>query len=1018
LTASLVFVGCQNYDDQFDDLNAQISALKSQVDGLSSLSGQVTSLAGTISGLQAGVSAAQSAANAAAAAGNAATASADAATAAATASTADLSGLEASLASLADDVAAVQASLATAATASAVTALQAEIDAIESDLDDLLSSSNIYSTAVTVNNASSLDAALALGNKLNVLNEALTITVSTAMDITKVQTLVDRVITLTGTLSYTASAATIDEVTFNNLTSAANIDVKQPGGYQFKNLVSAQTINLRTDYTTKVTNIDFGSLATATTINNGTAATLSFPSATNMDLGSLTRYGSALTIAMKDGGTLDIASLEDKTAAGVQSALDLTISGAASVNISKLDGLNGSLSFTDVATVTVDDYNSTITINDGVETLTVTDSKKVAFGSSSSLPVDLKTASIDLARDDYSGLSSDATAALEYDSTSNAGNMTIDGFTNLTSLTITGHVGDIVVGSTATGNANLTSLVIDAEGSDLSVINNDNLTTLTTTGSKFGDVTVSGNADLATINFGITTKLRKPSKAGAIEKAAVLTVTDNTSLTSLTSAGDDYKGVVVTGNTKLATIDFSGLGDDGSQTAAAGGSYAHIWNNKLNASLVRNATEEASATVVTNAASDLGSYTDVSGMASLQTWLDHAIATPSAANGIYVFYDEIDKYETNSVVNGSYSDAGTLTAPSVTSKSTAFTNRGSLFAVVAIEAAEYNDEVPAVYQKQTVVFPVSNLGNGAAATTLTAGEGIAINVGGVSVTFSQGASNAGSTVTTVSDLVTYIQGATNWGSDLTVTAANDGYERAVYRVNYTTATGAAGSTSLAGSDTALQWYLGSSIGHASGTLTMADGDGSAAIAQKLATSINTYAASTGNTKYGAYHNGGAFLVVYGTESAISGYPDSVMPGQSFPDLNFNIDAKESSTSIRFGTYTVSNTLALNSDFYLSTSKNIVKGVRVTLQNNTTNNWLQNQVITVVAGTGSSIVGSQGFAGTASITNATGTTSAKLTSGTHHDGNTTYTVPFSAYTAASGGDLSQAAAATDRTGWLG
>jgi hypothetical protein len=38
LAASLVFVGCQNYDDQFDDLNAQISALKSQVDGLSSLS--------------------------------------------------------------------------------------------------------------------------------------------------------------------------------------------------------------------------------------------------------------------------------------------------------------------------------------------------------------------------------------------------------------------------------------------------------------------------------------------------------------------------------------------------------------------------------------------------------------------------------------------------------------------------------------------------------------------------------------------------------------------------------------------------------------------------------------------------------------------------------------------------------------------------------------------------------------------------------------------------------------------
>ena len=63
LAASLVFVGCQNYDDQFDDLNAQISALKSQVDGGSSLSGQVAALSGTISGLQAGIASSASSAN-------------------------------------------------------------------------------------------------------------------------------------------------------------------------------------------------------------------------------------------------------------------------------------------------------------------------------------------------------------------------------------------------------------------------------------------------------------------------------------------------------------------------------------------------------------------------------------------------------------------------------------------------------------------------------------------------------------------------------------------------------------------------------------------------------------------------------------------------------------------------------------------------------------------------------------------------------------------------------------------
>ena len=177
MAASLVFVGCQNYDDQFDDLNAQISALKSQVDGLSSLSGQVSSLSGTISGLQSGIAAA--------------------------ASSSELSALSSSLTALQADVDAVQASLANASTASAVAALQAEIDAIEADVDELLSTSNIYGTDVSVSSASTLDAALALGNKLNILNANATITVTSAMDQTKVQTLVNRINTMTEILFLT-----------------------------------------------------------------------------------------------------------------------------------------------------------------------------------------------------------------------------------------------------------------------------------------------------------------------------------------------------------------------------------------------------------------------------------------------------------------------------------------------------------------------------------------------------------------------------------------------------------------------------------------------------------------------------------------------------------------------------------------------------------------------------------------------------------------------------------------------
>ena len=42
LALAVTIVGCQNYDDQFDALNTQITALKSQVDGLAAVQSAVT----------------------------------------------------------------------------------------------------------------------------------------------------------------------------------------------------------------------------------------------------------------------------------------------------------------------------------------------------------------------------------------------------------------------------------------------------------------------------------------------------------------------------------------------------------------------------------------------------------------------------------------------------------------------------------------------------------------------------------------------------------------------------------------------------------------------------------------------------------------------------------------------------------------------------------------------------------------------------------------------------------------
>ena len=55
LAGALLVVGCQNYDDQFSNIESQITALASQVAGLSQVQSDLTSLAGTVNALQANI---------------------------------------------------------------------------------------------------------------------------------------------------------------------------------------------------------------------------------------------------------------------------------------------------------------------------------------------------------------------------------------------------------------------------------------------------------------------------------------------------------------------------------------------------------------------------------------------------------------------------------------------------------------------------------------------------------------------------------------------------------------------------------------------------------------------------------------------------------------------------------------------------------------------------------------------------------------------------------------------------
>jgi len=1010
LLASLVLVGCQNYDDQFDDLNAQISALKSQVDGLSSLSGQVSSLSGSISGLQAGVNAAQAAATAAGT-------SADAATAAANGI--DLSGLSASLATLQAEVDAVQASLATTSTAAAVATLQAEIDAIEADVDELLSTSNIYSTAISVTSTSTLDAALALGNKLNILNANATFTVTSAMDQTKVQTLVNRINTMTGNLVFNSSSTT--ETTFNNLTSAEDITINQKGGYQMKALTSASDITLNDQYEANISIVDLRALATVTTLTTSgeSDAGVQFDQATEVHLTKLARYpGSQLTIITKKGATLDMPLLDDLNTLGVYEETNLTLNGPSAYTSSLMQ--DSDQSYTNVATVTVSGNIGDITINAGVETLTTTDAVNLTVSAAAD---DLVTATIDMAADTEATLTAAQTLALRYDAdgftptntgaTTGQGDLDLTTLANLKTLTISGVAGDMNIDQ----NPNLETVTISADAMDLYLVDNDNLTSVTVTGAKLGDVEVSGHADLASLTLNHTTALRSSSTSAA-EKSVSVNVNTNASLASLTAGMDDVSALQVYTNAVLATVDFTGLADDGSTTT---GSWAHVYNNNLTFDLVKDGYDTGTSYTLT----DTGSTTGGGGIKTLKTWLQHVDGSVSTTYGQYVYVDAITKYEVQSTLNGTYTDTAVPSAPSVTTQATGYSNRTSIYAVTALEAVETTTTGSTVRETVTYVIPVTENVLSAANTTLATGEGIAISVSSLSKTFNKGDTYSGSTVTTVSDLISYINGDTSWGSDLTVTAASGGYYRSNQNVNFTEAnSGNPAQVSVTASSSKLWYKLGST--HISGVVTLSNSDKAADIAGALATAISSMKNTAQAYTYGAaYVTGGKIAIT--KRVSIAGYPDDITTGvTSIPTISFVIDAAQTSTTLGLTSSATSNLASLSyagasSGVFLSITQNDVPGMYVKLVNNNAGaSTLAGGATTVSSslhtGATSGILGAIGYS-SASITNQVSPYVTSLVSDTHFIGpNTAYANVFADVSTATT-STSQAAAVTNRSGWL-
>jgi hypothetical protein len=875
MTSALLVVGCQDYDDQFSSLESQISALATTVAGLSQVQSDLASLAGTVGSLATTVNGLGDQIDTAVSDG---------------------------LSDIQSDIDAINTAVADVASSEDVSSLSDAVDAAQSDLTDLLAASSVFTGSVVVNSVSTLDVFHKMGAGLAIVNGSVNITVNSEMDLVKVQELVDNILTITGHYQYSSAESTIAEVTFNKLTGTQSLTVKQAGGYNFQALTSATVITLDQSFESKVKVIHFGALTSVTRFFTGTATdTIDFSSAEELHLTSLPRYNpNTLTINIDEGAVLAMGVIDDVDSEGDQQDLALNITGPKSVSFANL--YDGSISLTDVDTATISGFTGTITINSGVETLSITDGVTVSLTGAT----DLVTASVDLKLDDDPSLTTAATAA-------DGGDIDVTGLTDLTDLTISGDVGDVTV----SGNSNLLNLTITADMDDLTINDSDDLENVTVTGAEIHDITVTGNGDLASLTLDHEVAL--DSSGTTAQTGAMVNISTNAKLASVTYSADKVDHLNVATNAKLTTVDFTGLALIGSTSATV-----NITGNKFTATKAKDDYNLATA-------ADAGSFTTTSGMGTLQTYLDAAAAAPGTG-GVKAYFDVIEVTETQAASEGDYTENASYTVDQ--------TSATNLAAIVNITASVTTGIT--VNQAISAVFPVkrNTFRND---VDLATGEGIIVAISSTqSVTFKKGDVNGAVTVATVDQLVDYINADTTiTGAGFALTAARDAWESHRYAITWTYSNGIAAVTSATGDI----WYTfgtnplnGNTI---SGALTLGGAlEGHVNIAADMATAINAL-----TSPWVASSSSNVLVIT----ANVSGTGDRDLSPLALTPGTLAFDSSTDSTTLKlagnFATYIAgatasealsasSNTLAVASSlFSLSVAKTTENGVRVTLSQN-------------------------------------------------------------------------------------
>jgi hypothetical protein len=582
-------VGCQNYDDQFDNLESQISALASTVAGLSQVQSDLSALAGTVSSLQSSISSEID------------TALAD-----------GLADIDAAIATL-------EAATEDVASAEDVAAIQQGIDDNAADLEELLSQSAIFQGSVTINSKATLDVYHAMGDQLAIVNGNVDIDAKADMDATKLQETVDNILTTVGSFDYQAESASVATVTFLNLTGTQTLTIKQPGDYRFDNLTSATNIQLLDQFKSKVNIIHFGSLTSVSKFFTDTASSnlIDFNKVSELHLTSLAYYPPNNLTVRIDEGSVFATAIDDVDADGDQTNITLTVEGPSTFTASNLK--DGSLTFKDVTTVTVNGFEGSFTIQDGVENFNADKVTTMTISGAT----DLANLNITGALDP--DVSSDKTGPA----------VTIEDNANIETVTLAGKVDDVIL----EGNGNLTTVTISAEvdgkinigDDDATADGNSDLTSITLTGAKATSLEIANNSDLESVTVDLAFYAGTASGA---KLDGELIVVDNTSLTSLTVSSNKIETLTVTGNDDLSTVDFTGLEAIG----ATGEATVNIWDNDLEGAMTDN--DDGDTDIANGKSGDLGSISSSSGIATLKTYLTAVAA--DADSEAKVLMDTID----------------------------------------------------------------------------------------------------------------------------------------------------------------------------------------------------------------------------------------------------------------------------------------------------------------------------------------------------------------------------------------